>query len=156
MYRVGMHRGLALSAIVVCSMLGIASRSASAATRIDVGVGFGGGGYGPVYPAPVYVAPVYRAPVCEGHYETHIERVLVAPERRDRRWADAVYETRYYNGYAQTVCVSQPGWREFYVPAQYENRSVQVWVPGCTTYYAPRYVAPAPSFGLGLNFRGRL
>lgn len=142
MYHLSIKTWMAMAVVVVCGA------SAQAATRVDFGFGFGGG-YAPYYPAPVYAAPV-----CEGHYETRIERILVAPECRERRWAEPVYETRYYNGVPQSFCVSQGGWREVCVPAHYENRSVQVWVPGCTPYYyAPRYVSP--SFGLDLNFRSR-
>ena len=138
--------------LMVCAALGM---SAQAATRVDVGFGFGGGGYAPYYPAPVY-----SAPACEGHYETRVERVLVCAERHERVRIEPVYETRYYNGVPQTVLVNPGGWREVCVPARYENRTVQVWVPGCVSYYAaPRYYAPSyyssPSFGLDLNFRSR-
>jgi hypothetical protein len=141
---------MAIAGLVVCAAFGM---SAQAATRVDFGIGLGGG-YAPYYPAPVYAAPYYAAPVCEGHYETRVERILVASEGRERRYIQPVYETRYYNGVPQSFCVNQGGWTEVYVPARYENRSVQVWVPGCASYYvAPRYVTP--SFGLDLNFRSR-
>lgn len=137
--------------LVICALFGM---SAQAATRVDFGFGIGGG-YAPYYPAPVYTAPVYSAPACGGHYETRVERVLVCAERCERVRTDPVYETRYYNGVPQTVCVNAGGWRDVCVPARYENRTVQVWVPGYVSYYAaPRYYA-APSFGLDLNFRSR-
>ncbi|MEI6233192.1 MAG: hypothetical protein WCT04_09075 [Planctomycetota bacterium] len=163
-------RWMGLVALVVCVVAG----TAQAATHVDVGIGFGGG-YSPHYAPPVYSAPVYTAPVSSGYYETRVERVLVASERTERRWQEGRYETRYINGYAQTVCVSQPGWREYCVPAQYENRTVRVWVPTyCaptytySNYYTPNYYSPnyctpnycaprysSPSFGLDLNFRSR-
>lgn len=133
-------RMAALGAAVFCATLVLTPNSAQAASHFDIGVGIGA--------APVYQPNV----VCEGHYESRTQRVLVLPERRERQWVDAVYETRYFNGRPQTVCVAQAGWREFVVPAQYEDRIVQVWVPGCVAYY-PRYVAP--SFGFGFDYRSR-
>ena len=133
-------RMAALGAAVLCATLVMTPKSALAASHLDIDVGVG------IAPS----RPVYPNVVCEGHYESRTQRVLVSPERRERQWVDAVYETRYYNGRPQTVLVSQAGWREFVVPAQFEDRIVQVWVPGCVAYY-PRYVAP--SFGFGFDYR---
>jgi|SRR6185295_165987 len=92
--------------------LALSCGTASAASHVDVGVGIG-------------VAPSYS----EGHYETRIERVLVSPEHYERRWVDAVVETRYIRGRPQRVEIHSGYYTDVFVPARFEERRVSVWVP---------------------------
>ena len=80
----------------------------------------------------------------EGHYETRCETVLVAPEHLEKREIPAVLETRRdYYGRPYTVQVAPARCETVVVPAQYEKREVQVFVPGCHPY-APVTYTPAP------------
>ncbi len=160
----GSTRLAAIGALALCMAFAMSSKSAFAAARFDVGVGVGVG-VGPVYtapvytaPAPVYTAPVYTAPATAegGHYETRAQSVLVAPATVERRWVEPVYETRYYAGRPQAVCVSEGGWRQFSTPARYETRYVQVWVPDSApvvTYTTPGYYA-APGYYYAPRYSG--
>lgn len=96
----------------LCMALAFCSRTAQASSHWDVGVGLGF-----AQPAPAY-----------GHYETRVERVLVSPEHYERRWVDAVYETRISHGYSTTFMIRSGYWTEVVVPARFEDRYVKVWV----------------------------
>lgn len=66
-----------------------------------------------------------------GHYVTRTETVLVRPERCERVWVEPLYDTRYDDcGRPYRVLVRDGYWREVTVPARYETRHVEVWVPG--------------------------
>ena len=130
--------------LALCGFLGTSSK-AEAHERFALGVNFG---------TPIrYVPPVERRWV-EGHYELRTETVLVAPECSERQWVPAVYENRCYRpghyarvlvaaGYYQTVCI----------PARYETRTVQAWVPGYYVDAPGCYYPRHSSFNLGAFFR---
>lgn len=134
MKSLGITRIASLSALGLCLALVFSPKAAHAASSWDVGLGIG------------FARP---APAPCGHYETRVERVLVEPEHIERRWVDAVYETRYVRGYSTTFMVRSGYWTDVVVPARVEDRYVRVWVPSCPP--------PAPvitSGFLGLEFGG--
>ena len=140
-------------AVLSVALCGLALTPARAQAAFSLGVGYSA-------PAPVYVAPapVYTAPVASnGHYENRTQHILVSPEHREKRWVEPVYQTVNTRGYAETVMVSPGCWQNVCVPARYEDRVVQVWVPDTVVYsapYAAPYYAPyyGPSVGVGFGF----
>ncbi len=65
-----------------------------------------------------------------GSWQHNSERYWV-PERHERIWRDAVYETRYDScGRAYTVCVQSAGWGSLTYPGYWDNRTARVWVAG--------------------------
>ena len=121
-----------LSLVGLCVVLGLTCKPALASSHWDVGVGLG------------FSQPVYA----EGHYETRLERVLIAPQHLERHWVEPVYETRYINGYPQSVLVRGGYHSDVVIPARFEDRYVSVWVP-CS-----RPVVSGGFFGFGFG-RGR-
>jgi hypothetical protein len=96
----------------------------------------------------IFLGAAPRADYVPGHYETRTDTVLVAPERIEKRWVAPVFETRYNaDGTPYTVKVCDGYWTTVNLPARYETRVVQVWVPG---YYAS---SPGPRVGFGLGIR---
>jgi hypothetical protein len=138
MKSIGLGFKMPCAALGLCLVLACAAKPAAAAhvgLSVGVGVPVYSGGYG------------YSG----GHYETRVERVLVAPERHDRHWVEPVYQTCYSRGFAETVIVRLGYWHEACLPARYEERYVQVWVPGCAVYGPP--VVAGGFFGFGYRHR---
>ena len=103
--------------------------------HVGVGLGFG------FSSSPTYVSG--------GHYEYQTQTVMVVPAATEQRFIPAVYRTEVLStGVTVQVLVSNGYWETFTVPAQYETRSVQVWVPD-TCYYSS---SPRVSVGLGFRF----
>lgn len=125
----GNSRMVWLGVVGFCAVLAFGCKPALAASHWDVGLGVG------------FSQPVYS----DGHYETRVERVIVAPERVERQWIGAAYETRYIHGRPQTVLVRDGFYRDVIVPARVEERYVKVWVP-CS-----RPVVTGGFFGLGFG-----
>lgn len=72
---------------------------------------------------------------------------MVSPASTQQRFVPAVYRTEVLStGVAVQVLVRDGYWETYTIPAQYETRTVQVWVPDS-------YCAPAPRVSLGLGFR---
>lgn len=103
--------------------------NASERVRVNVGVGFGFH----FSPRPYCVddhcsrvVTVYET----GHYETRIERVIIAPAVSTRRWIpETVQEIKNSDGSISRTVI--PGrFEEMTVPALYEDRTYQVWVRG--------------------------
>ena len=70
----------------------------------------------------------------KGHYQT-VERKVWVPERKERVWCDAVYETRYDScGRAVRVLVRPARYEWVTTPGYYELKTVRVWVPGRWEY----------------------
>lgn len=112
--------------------------------RVAFGIDFGGPRYCP--------QPVVARQYVPGHYETQYQTVLAEPARIERRWVPAVEETRRdHHGRLYSVIVREGYWTEYRLPARYETRVVQVWVPG---YYqevpvAAPLPAPRPRINIG-------
>lgn len=82
-----------------------------------------------------------------GHYETTTQTVMVEPERYEEQYVPPVYKTILLkDGTQVTVKVSDGYYTKVLVPARYETRVVQVWVPGY-------YVQSKPTVNIGLGFR---
>jgi len=65
-----------------------------------------------------------------GHYETHVEKVLVQPGYTQRVWVPPVYETCYDRWGRPTRRLVRPGhYQTVHHPPVYEYREVRVWVP---------------------------
>ncbi len=99
-----------------------------------VGVSLGFGRRPSIYSrSSRYVSPKYCAPSriwVEGHYRTDYQKVFVQTSQ-EKRWISAQYETRYDScGRAIRVLVQGGYWTLVTVPAHYEKRAVQTWVPG--------------------------
>jgi hypothetical protein len=114
-----------MGALMLAGVAGTAAR-ADASERVSVGLSFGR----PSYYAPTTVVERSYVP---GHYEVRSETVLVEPERKVREWSAPQTTSRTdARGYVYTV--TSPGsYRDTCVPARYETRQTQVWVPG---YYS--------------------
>jgi hypothetical protein len=113
-------------------------------------------GHGPYYHGSYYYPCVRPVVVgsAGGYYETRTETVMVAPERIERQWVEPVFVIRHDSeGRSYSVKLSDGYFREVVIPARYETRTVQVWVP--VTYAAPVYVAPVPSVVGGAFYHGR-
>lgn len=83
-----------------------------------------------------------------GHYETSTQSVLVVAEHYEKQYVAPVYKTvQLSDGTEMTIKVSDGYWTKVFVPAQYETRVVQVWVPG---YWVE---TSQPSVRIGLGFR---
>ena len=66
-----------------------------------------------------------------GYWTTVTEQVLIEPARNEARWVESITETRYpSNGPPYTVVIRPGGWQTVCIPARYETRATQVWVPG--------------------------
>lgn len=121
-------------------------------------VGHGSYYHGPYHHNSYYpcVRPVVVG-AASGYYETRTETVMVAPERVERQWVEPVFVIRHDSeGKSYSVKLSDGYYREVVIPARYETRAVQVWVP--VTYavpVAPAYVAPVPSVVGGAFYHGR-
>jgi hypothetical protein len=75
----------------------------------------------------IVVGPRYVA----GHYEWRLQKVLVEPEHYEQRWVPPVTEMRTdEKGNSYTVEVRAGYYERVLVPARYEDRWVQVWIPG--------------------------
>jgi hypothetical protein len=75
-----------------------------------------------------------------GHYELHIERVLIPGTYRDE-FVPAVYrERRGPFGVIRRELIRPACTRRIRVPARWEDRTVKIWVPG--TWVAVRTGAP--------------
>ena len=91
--------------------------------HVGFGVGFG-------YSESSYVSG--------GHYELRTETFMVAPERVEQRFIPAVYRTEVgTGGVAIQVLVRDGFWESYTLPAQYESRTVSVWVADCYSYSSP-------------------
>ena len=109
--------------------VGLTALSAQARDRVGLDINIGGGD--PPPPPPVAVQT--------GHYETRTETVLVEPEHRERQYVPRVTETRHdIYGRTYTLLVREAYYQEVIVPARYETRQVQVYVPEVV------YVQPPP------------
>ena len=88
----------------------------------------------------VWPETVVERRLVPGHYETRVETVLVEPEHLERRWIPPVVEMREdYRGRPYSVLV-KPGYHvAVRIPARYETREVQTWIPG---YYEDVAVNP--------------
>ena len=103
--------------------------------------------FGPSYPS--YYAPVVERPIIAspGYYQTQYQSVLVEPEHKVRQFVPPVYETRRdVYGRPYTVIVREGYYTEACVPARYESRPVQVFVPGCAVQAPVSVYAPAPVY----------
>lgn len=135
---------LGLAGLVIASGLFFGgSATAEARDHGSVSLRFGG---------PSYCAPAYERVYVPGHYETRYQTVLVEPAHYERRWIPDTFETRADQyGRRFTVCVRRGYWEEYLAPARYENRAVNVWVPG---YYQDVAVgSPRSRFDIGAFFR---
>jgi hypothetical protein len=141
---------LTLGAVLVAG-LALATPRSEASERVFVGASFGTPAY--YAPAPVVVEHRY----IPGHYVSHVDNVLVEPERHVREWVPEVRETRvdrYGRGYSVIVNVGY--YRDVCIPAHYERRESRVWVDGCYegSNVAVAYpVAPRPRISVGGFFR---
>ncbi|MBI3830719.1 MAG: hypothetical protein HY291_14450 [Planctomycetes bacterium] len=83
-----------------------------------------------------------------GHYEVQMESVLVMSAHYEKQFVAPTYKTVLLSdGTEMQVKVSEGYWTKIFVPAQYESREVQVWIPG---YYVE---TGRPSVRIGLGFR---
>jgi hypothetical protein len=81
-----------------------------------------------------------------GYYEMRTETVLVTPERIERQWIEPVFVIKYdQTGKPYRIKISEGYYREIVIPARYETRIVQVWVPATI-------VVGGLSFGIGFGF----
>jgi len=65
-----------------------------------------------------------------GHYETTEHQVWI-PERKEKVWSPAIYETRYDHCGRPYQTLARPGrWDVVCHPGYYETRRRRVWVPG--------------------------
>lgn len=69
----------------------------------------------------VLVMPVVKAD--DGHYETRSRTVLICGPHYEQVWVEPLFRGQ------RLIQVGY--WRECYVPARYERRLVQVWIPEC-------------------------
>lgn len=89
-----------------------------------------------------------------GHYVTTTERVLVSEGHYDTKVIPARYEWRRHHGHYDRVCVEPERVVKVWHPAEYENRTVQTWVPGCyKTVTDTHYHRTRPSISIGGIFR---
>lgn len=73
-----------------------------------------------------------------GYYTKVTTQVLIEPARTESRYIEPVTETRYpSNGPPYTVVLQPGGYQTVDIPARYETRTEQVWVPG---HYETRQV----------------
>ena len=80
-----------------------------------------------------------------GHYEYRNETYMVSPARVEQRFIPAVYRTEVTSGgVALQILVREGYWESYTIPAQYETRTVSVWVED--------YCAPTVRVGLGFRF----
>lgn len=85
-----------------------------------------------------------------GHYEAQSQTVMVEAEHYEDRWVPETYKTLLLkDGTQVTVKIADGYWTKVFVPARYETRVVQVWVPG---YYIEDN-RPAVRVGVGFGFR---
>lgn len=115
MNRFSTFLGLAVGLVI---WLGIPSE-AQAADRFFVGVNIGA------------QQPHARRVWVPGTHVARTERVLVQDAHYVNQWVPPLYETRYNRfGRPYTVCVRKGHHVRVLVPARYEMRTVQHWVPG--------------------------
>lgn len=133
-----------LAALLAAGLLFAAAPRATAADHFAFSLNFG---------SRPCLAPAIARRWVEGHYETRVETVLVAPGHYEREWVHPLYATRYTaSGRPYTVLVREGYYREVWAPARYETRATRVWAPGCwqEVPVAPR--PGRPSFGFYFGF----
>jgi len=84
------------------------------------------------------------APRPSGHYQTVTETVMVEPQRIEKYWVPAEYQTvtNPSTGAVTTVKVRDGYMAERVIPARYQTVTRQVYVP-----------SSRPSVGIGFGFR---
>lgn len=109
-----------------------------------------GGVYIGIDSGPRYAAEHYAS----GYWTYRTESVLVEPARYQRVWVEPQYtRVTYSDGSVALIKVRDGYYRDEYLPARYEARTVRVWVPTTVVHTHGYSSAPHLSFGLGVRFK---
>ncbi len=98
--------------------------------------------------------PRYAEHYASGYWTYRTESVLVEPARYRRVWVEPQYtRVTYGDGSVALMKVRDGYYRDEYLPARYEARTVRVWVPTTVVHTHGYSSAPHINFGLGFRFK---